>query len=61
MKAKMYSGLNSIKKVTKNYTLKGTPADLTGILQQVVELCALHVQILCGSVLKFRVSLASWF
>uniref|UniRef100_A0A0E0GT98 Thioredoxin domain-containing protein n=1 Tax=Oryza nivara TaxID=4536 RepID=A0A0E0GT98_ORYNI len=27
--AKMYSGLNSIKKVTKNYTLKGTPADLT--------------------------------
>ncbi|EAY91739.1 hypothetical protein OsI_13380 [Oryza sativa Indica Group] len=32
--AKMYSGLNSIKKVTKNYTLKGTPADLTGILQQ---------------------------
>lgn len=57
----MYSGLNSIKKVTKNYTLKGTPADLTGILQQVVELCALHVQILCGSVLKFRVSLASWF
>lgn len=32
--AKIYSRLDSIKKATKNYTLKGTPADLTGVLQQ---------------------------
>ncbi|WVZ60430.1 hypothetical protein U9M48_010452 [Paspalum notatum var. saurae] len=32
--AKIYSRLDSIKKATKNYTLEGTPADLTGVLQQ---------------------------
>lgn len=35
MKAKIYSRLDSIKEATKNYTLKGTPADLTGVMQQV--------------------------
>uniref|UniRef100_A0A0E0KIJ6 Thioredoxin domain-containing protein n=1 Tax=Oryza punctata TaxID=4537 RepID=A0A0E0KIJ6_ORYPU len=33
-KAKIYSRFDSIKKATKNYTLEGTPADLTGVLQQ---------------------------
>ncbi|KAF8675398.1 hypothetical protein HU200_047764 [Digitaria exilis] len=33
-KAKIYSRLDYIKKATKNYTLEGTPADLTGVLQQ---------------------------
>ncbi|OEL34482.1 hypothetical protein BAE44_0004499 [Dichanthelium oligosanthes] len=32
--AKIYSRLDYIKKVTKNYTLEGTPSDLTGVLQQ---------------------------
>uniref|UniRef100_A0A0D9VYJ7 Thioredoxin domain-containing protein n=1 Tax=Leersia perrieri TaxID=77586 RepID=A0A0D9VYJ7_9ORYZ len=32
--ASIYSRLDSIKKKTKNYTLKGTPANLTGLLQQ---------------------------
>ncbi|KAL6843617.1 hypothetical protein ACP4OV_026679 [Aristida adscensionis] len=32
--AKIYSRLDYIKKATKNYTLEGTPADLTGVLQQ---------------------------
>ncbi|KAJ1293775.1 hypothetical protein BS78_01G094700 [Paspalum vaginatum] len=32
--AKIYSRLDSIKKATKNYTLKGTPTDLTGVLHQ---------------------------
>ncbi|KAI4998165.1 hypothetical protein ZWY2020_053507 [Hordeum vulgare] len=32
--AKIYSRLDSIKEATKNYTLKGTPADLTGVMQQ---------------------------
>ncbi|TVU45257.1 hypothetical protein EJB05_04738, partial [Eragrostis curvula] len=32
--AKIYSRLDSIKKATKNYTLEGAPADLTGVLQQ---------------------------
>ncbi|GJN23446.1 hypothetical protein PR202_gb11095 [Eleusine coracana subsp. coracana] len=33
-KAKIYSRLDSIKKATKNYTLEGTPADITGVWQQ---------------------------
>nr|TKV91574.1 hypothetical protein SEVIR_9G105700v2 [Setaria viridis] len=32
--AKIYSRLDYIKKATKNYTLEGTPGDLTGVLQQ---------------------------
>ncbi|KAL6636982.1 hypothetical protein ACP70R_024554 [Stipagrostis hirtigluma subsp. patula] len=32
--AKIYSRLDYIKKATKNYTLEGTPADLSGVLQQ---------------------------
>uniref|UniRef100_J3LSG7 Alkyl hydroperoxide reductase subunit C/ Thiol specific antioxidant domain-containing protein n=2 Tax=Oryza brachyantha TaxID=4533 RepID=J3LSG7_ORYBR len=32
--AKIYSRLDYIKKATKNYTLEGTPANLTGVLQQ---------------------------
>lgn len=32
--AKIYSRLDSIKEATKNYTLQGTPADLTGVMQQ---------------------------
>jgi len=32
--AKIYSRLDSIKEATKNYTLKGTPADLTSVMQQ---------------------------
>ncbi|ONM08856.1 Thioredoxin superfamily protein [Zea mays] len=32
--AKIYSRLDYIKKATENYTLEGTPADLTGVLQQ---------------------------
>ncbi|RLN43062.1 hypothetical protein C2845_PM01G29570 [Panicum miliaceum] len=32
--AKIYSRLDYIKKATKNYTLEGTPNDLTGVLQQ---------------------------
>ncbi|KAK3146206.1 hypothetical protein QOZ80_3BG0263010 [Eleusine coracana subsp. coracana] len=32
--AKIYSRLDSIKKATKNYTLEGTPADITGVWQQ---------------------------
>ncbi|KAF7044037.1 hypothetical protein CFC21_053317 [Triticum aestivum] len=32
--SKIYSRLDSIKEATKNYKLKGTPADLTGIMQQ---------------------------
>jgi hypothetical protein len=35
LKAKIYSRLDHIKKATKNYTLEGTPNDLTGVLQQV--------------------------
>ena len=35
MKAKIYSRLDYIKEATKNYTLEATPADLTGVLQQV--------------------------
>lgn len=35
LKAKIYSRLDSIKEATKNYTLQGTPADLTGVMQQV--------------------------
>ncbi|GJM96482.1 hypothetical protein PR202_ga13321 [Eleusine coracana subsp. coracana] len=33
-RAKIYSRLDSIKKATKNYTLEGTPADITGVWQQ---------------------------
>ncbi|CAL4935714.1 unnamed protein product [Urochloa decumbens] len=32
--AKIYSRLDYIKKATKNYTLEGTPANLTGVFQQ---------------------------
>lgn len=32
--AKIYSRLDSIKEATKNYMLKGTPTDLTGVMQQ---------------------------
>ncbi|XP_051178551.1 thioredoxin-like protein AAED1, chloroplastic [Lolium perenne] len=32
--AKIYSRLDSIKEATKNYTLQGTPSDLTGVMQQ---------------------------
>ncbi|CAN6286960.1 unnamed protein product [Urochloa humidicola] len=32
--AKIYSRLDYLKKATKNYTLEGTPANLTGVLQQ---------------------------
>lgn len=32
--AKIYSRLDSIKVATKNYTLEGTPTDLTGVMQQ---------------------------
>ncbi|KAG8062456.1 hypothetical protein GUJ93_ZPchr0003g17452 [Zizania palustris] len=32
--ARMSSRMDTIKKATKNYTLEGTPADLTGVLQQ---------------------------
>ena len=39
LKAKIYSRLDYIKKATKNYTLEGTPNDLTGVLQQVEILC----------------------
>ena len=43
VKAKIYSRLDYIKDATKNYTLEGTPADLTGVLQQVeVIVCALQ-------------------
>jgi hypothetical protein len=35
MKAKIYSRLDSITEATKNYTLQGTPSDLTGVMQQV--------------------------
>ena len=38
VKAKIYSRLDYIKEATKNYTLEGTPADLTGVLQQVEPL-----------------------
>lgn len=45
-KAKIYSRLDYIKKATENYTLEGTPADLTGVLQQVevVVVCALPLR-----------------
>jgi hypothetical protein len=33
LKAKIYLSLDYIKKVTKNCSLKGTPADLTSVLQ----------------------------
>ncbi|CAL4918831.1 unnamed protein product [Urochloa decumbens] len=32
--AKIYSRLDYLKKATKNYTLEGTPANLTGVFQQ---------------------------
>jgi hypothetical protein len=37
-KPNIYSRLDYIKEATKNYTPEATPADLTGVLQQVEPL-----------------------